>query len=120
MAYHVSGLGGPIRSKEGQHLFLRHPVAPLLSSFLFPSTIYKPGFFSHLTIYHQDPNVATTPKANFGQLIFKVSPTIRRIVRKIETLSKKIINGEVAITLNIYIIVKYLVLNDKKKYIYTI
>jgi hypothetical protein len=43
---------------------------------------------------HEDRNVETTPNGNFGQLIFELPPTIRRIVRKIEFLSKKIINAE--------------------------
>jgi hypothetical protein len=42
--------------------------------------------------------VATTAKGNFGQLIFELPPTILRIVRKIESLSKKIINAEAAIS----------------------
>jgi hypothetical protein len=41
---------------------------------------------------HEDRNVATAP--------FKLRPTIRRIVRKIESLLKKIINAEAAISFN--------------------
>jgi hypothetical protein len=53
---------------------------------------------------YEDRNVATTPKANFGQLIFELPATIRRIVRRIESLSKKIINAEAALSFNnIYI-----------------
>jgi hypothetical protein len=45
---------------------------------------------------HEDPNFATTPKGNFGQVIFQLPPTIR----KIESLSKRIINAEAAISFN--------------------
>jgi hypothetical protein len=48
----------------------------------------------------EDRNVATTQKVNFGQVIFQLSPTIKRIVRKIESLSKKIINAGAAISFN--------------------
>jgi hypothetical protein len=47
---------------------------------------------------HEDRNVATTPKANFGKLIFELPPTIRRMVWRVESLSKKIINAEAAIS----------------------
>jgi hypothetical protein len=53
---------------------------------------------------HEDRNFATTPNANFGQLIFELPPTIRRILRRVESLSKKIINTVAAISFNkIYI-----------------
>jgi hypothetical protein len=45
---------------------------------------------------HEDRNAATAPKVNFGQVIFKLPPTIRRI----ESLSKKIISAEAAISFN--------------------
>jgi hypothetical protein len=73
---------------------------------LWPGT-YKLGFLSNLPVYHQTPkmihddlNVATTQKANFGQLIFELPPTIRRIVRRVESVSKKIINAEATISFN--------------------
>jgi hypothetical protein len=44
--------------------------------------------------------VATTPKVNFGQVIFQLPTAIRRIDRRIESLSKKIINAEAAISFN--------------------
>jgi hypothetical protein len=49
---------------------------------------------------HEDRKVAATPKVNFGQVIFQLPPTIRRGVRRIESLSKKIINAEAAISFN--------------------
>jgi hypothetical protein len=51
-------------------------------------------------IIHKDRIVATTPKVNFGQVIFQLPPTIRRIARRIQSLSKKIINAESAISFN--------------------
>jgi hypothetical protein len=53
-----------------------------------------------LKMIHEDRNVATTPKVNFGQVISQLPPTIRRI----ESLSK-IINAEAVISFNnIYIL----------------
>jgi hypothetical protein len=49
-----------------------------------------------LKMIHEERNVATTPKVKFGQVIFQLPPTIRRI----ESLSKKIINAEAAISFN--------------------
>jgi hypothetical protein len=49
---------------------------------------------------HENRNIATTPKVNFGQVIFQLPSTIRRIVRRIESLSKKIINAEAVISFN--------------------
>ena len=45
-------------------------------------------------------NITLSPKVNFSLILVQLPPTIRSIVRRIETLWKKIINAEAAIALN--------------------